>query len=77
MWIAFKTIVIKEILRFSRIWVQTIVPPVITTSLYLLIFGGLMGSRIGQMRGIDYLDFIVPGIILMTVIIYAYYLAIR
>ena len=72
MWIAFKTIVIKEILRFSRIWVQTIVPPVITTSLYLLIFGGLMGSRIGQMRGIDYLDFIVPGIILMTVIMQSY-----
>jgi len=40
MWIAYKTIVIKEILRFSRIWVQTIFPPIITTSLYLLIFGG-------------------------------------
>jgi len=57
MWIAYKTIVVKEILRFSRIWIQTIIPPVITTSLYLLIFGGLMGSRIGQMQGIDYLTF--------------------
>ena len=72
MWIAYKTIVIKEILRFIRIWVQTIVPPVITTSLYLLIFGGLMGGRIGQMQGIEYIDFIVPGIILMTVIMQSY-----
>jgi ABC-2 type transport system permease protein len=72
MWIAYKTIVIKEILRFSRIWVQTIFPPIITTSLYLLIFGGLMGSRIGAMQGVDYLHFIIPGIILMTVIQNAY-----
>ncbi len=68
MWIAYKTIVIKEILRFSRIWVQTIFPPIITTSLYLLIFGGLIGERIGTMQGVDYLYFIIPGIILMTVI---------
>ncbi|CAC9603932.1 Uncharacterized efflux ABC transporter, permease protein YadH [uncultured Gammaproteobacteria bacterium] len=68
MWIAYKTIVVKEILRFSRIWVQTIFPPIITTSLYLLIFGGLMGERIGDMQGVDYLHFIIPGIILMTVI---------
>ena len=68
MWIAYKTIVLKEVLRFARIWVQTIFPPIITTSLYLLIFGGLMGERIGPMQGVDYLHFIVPGIILMTVI---------
>ena len=68
MWIAYKTIVLKEVLRFVRIWVQTIFPPIITTSLYLLIFGGLMGERIGPMQGVDYLHFIVPGIILMTVI---------
>ena len=72
MWIAYKTIVIKEVRRFIRIWIQTIVPPVITTSLYLLIFGGLMGGRIGQMQGINYIDFIVPGIILMTVIMQSY-----
>ncbi len=72
MWIAYKTIVVKEILRFSRIWVQTIFPPIITTSLYLLIFGGLIGSRIGQMQEVDYLHFIIPGIILMTVIQNAY-----
>jgi ABC-2 type transport system permease protein len=68
MWIAYKTIVIKEILRFSRIWVQTIFPPIITTSLYLLIFGGLMGERIGNMQDVSYLQFIIPGIILMTII---------
>ena len=72
MWIAYKTIVFKEVRRFARIWIQTIIPPVITTSLYLLIFGGLMGSRIGQMQGVDYLHFIVPGIILMTVIMQSY-----
>lgn len=72
MWIAYKTIVVKEVLRFSRIWVQTIFPPIITTSLYLLIFGGLMGERIGPMQGVDYLQFIIPGIILMTVIQNAY-----
>ncbi len=72
MWISFQTIVTKEILRFARIWIQTIMPPVITTSLYLLIFGALMGDRIGQMQGIDYLHFIVPGIILMTIIMQSY-----
>ncbi|SMM98062.1 Putative transport protein [uncultured Candidatus Thioglobus sp.] len=68
MWTQYKTIVTKEILRFSRIWVQTIFPPIITTLLYLLIFGELIGARIGDMQGIDYLHFIIPGIILMTVI---------
>jgi ABC-2 type transport system permease protein len=72
MWIAYKTIVVKEILRFSRIWVQTIFPPIITTSLYLLIFGGLMGERIGNMQDVSYLQFIIPGIILMTIIQNAY-----
>lgn len=72
MWIAYKTMVIKEILRFSRIWVQTIFPPIITTLLYLLIFGSLMGERIGLMQGVDYLHFIIPGVILMTVITNSY-----
>ncbi|ABL02668.1 ABC-2 type transporter [Candidatus Ruthia magnifica str. Cm (Calyptogena magnifica)] len=72
MWVAYKTIVVKEILRFFRIWVQTIFPPIITTSLYLLIFGGLMGERIGDMQGVDYLHYIIPGVILMTVITNSY-----
>lgn len=66
--IALKTIVVKEVMRFMRIWLQTIFPPIITTVLYLLIFGQLIGERIGPMLNIDYLHFIVPGVILMTVI---------
>lgn len=71
-WVGFSTIFLKEILRFSRIWVQTILPSVITTTLYFLIFGRLIGERIGPMDGLDYLDFIVPGLVLMSVITNAY-----
>ncbi len=66
--IVLKTIVVKEVMRFMRIWVQTVFPPIIITVLYLLIFGQLIGERIGPMLGVDYLHFIIPGIILMTVI---------
>lgn len=71
-WIAFYTIFHKEVLRFARIWVQTILPSVITMTLYFLIFGRLIGERIGSMGGYDYLDFIVPGLVLMSVITNAY-----
>jgi ABC-2 type transport system permease protein len=67
-WTAYRTILVKEILRFSRIWVQTILPPAITTTLYFVIFGKLIGERIGEMDGYNYIDFIVPGLILMSVI---------
>ena len=67
-WIAFKTILNKEIHRFMRIWVQTLVPPVITMTLYFLIFGQLIGNRIGEMGGYSYMQFIVPGLIMMSVI---------
>jgi ABC-2 type transport system permease protein len=67
-YIALKTIVIKEVLRFARIWLQTIVPPVITTSLYFVIFGNLIGPRIGDMAGVPYMDYIVPGLIMLAVI---------
>jgi len=70
--IAFQTIVIKEVLRFMRIWVQTVLPPAITTALYFIIFGGLIGSRIGEMEGLRYMDFIVPGLIMMTIITNSY-----
>lgn len=70
--IAFQTIVRKEIRRFARIWVQTIVPPSINAVLYMLIFGSLIGSRISDMDGFRYIDFIVPGIIMMAVIINSY-----
>ena len=70
--IAFKTIVIKEIYRFTRIWVQTILPPAITTTLYFVIFGNLIGSKIGSMNGFSYMEYIVPGLILMAIITNAY-----
>lgn len=66
--IAFNTIVIKEVNRFLRIWLQTIIPPAISMSLYFVIFGSLIGSRIGPMDGYNYMDFITPGIIMMAVI---------
>jgi len=70
--IAFQTIVRKEIRRFMRIWVQTITPPAVNAVLYMLIFGGLIGARIREMDGIPYMDFIVPGIIMMGIIINSY-----
>ncbi|MDE0095374.1 MAG: ABC transporter permease, partial [Gammaproteobacteria bacterium] len=70
--IAYATIVRKEVSRFMRIWQQTLMPPVITTSLYFVIFGNLIGPRIGSMEGFRYMDFIVPGLILMSVITNAY-----
>ncbi len=70
--VAFYTIVVKEITRFLRIWQQTILPPAITTTLYFVIFGNLIGPRIGQMDGFNYMDFIVPGLILMAVITSSY-----
>lgn len=70
--IAFATILYKEIKRFLRIWPQTILPPAVTTSLYFLIFGNLIGNRIGEVNGLSYMDFIVPGVVLMSVITSAY-----
>lgn len=70
--IALRTIVTKEIFRFIRIWPQTLLPPAITTALYFLIFGKLIGSRIGMVNGASYMDYIVPGIILMSVISHSY-----
>jgi ABC-2 type transport system permease protein len=69
---AFRTIVIKEVLRFARIWIQTVLPPMITTALYFIIFGNLIGPRIGNMDGIRYMEFIIPGLIMMAVITNAY-----
>lgn len=66
--IAFQTIVVKEVRRFLRIWVQTLVPPVITIALYFVIFGNLIGGRIGEMSGFTYMEFIVPGLIMMAVV---------
>ncbi len=71
-WIAFLTIVVREVRRFMRIWVQTLLPPAITMALYFVIFGNLIGSRIGEMGGYDYMQYIVPGLVMMAVITNAY-----
>lgn len=69
---AFLTIVTREIRRFTRIWAQTLLPPAVTMTLYFVIFGNLIGSRIGTMGGFDYMAFIVPGLIMMAVITSSY-----
>lgn len=71
-YIAFKTILTRELLRFSRIWLQTVVPPMVMTALYFIIFGKLIGSQIGDMGGYRYIDYIVPGLILMSIITNSY-----
>lgn len=70
--IALQSILYKETNRFMRIWVQTLVPPAITMTLYFVIFGALVGSRIGDMGGFSYMEFIVPGLIMMSVITNSY-----
>jgi ABC-2 type transport system permease protein len=67
-WIGFKTMIIREFSRIVRIWGQTIVPPAVTATLYFVIFGSLIGKRVGQVGGYDYMQFIAPGLIMMTVI---------
>lgn len=70
--VAFKTIVTKEIIRWTRIWTQTLLPPAITMTLYFVIFGNLIGSRVGEMDGFGYMEYIVPGLIMMSVITNSY-----
>lgn len=71
-WIGLWTILRREVQRILRIWSQTLVPPAITMTLYFLIFGKLIGSRIGAMDGIGYIDFIVPGLVMMSIITNSY-----
>ncbi len=71
-WIGYKTILIKEITRILRIWPQTLIPPVITMTLYFVIFGAIIGRRVGEMGGLPYMDFIVPGLIMLSVVTNAY-----
>ena len=72
LFVAYKTIVTKEITRFMRIWSQTILPAAISMALYFIIFGNLIGPRIGVMGGFSYMEFIAPGIIMMSIINNAY-----
>lgn len=71
-WVAFSTLTQKEIKRILRIWPQTLLPPAITMTLYFVIFGTMIGSRVGEMGGVSYMQFIVPGLIMMAVITNSY-----
>ena len=71
-WIAFMTILRKEVKRYTRIWTQTLLPSAITMSLYFVIFGSLIGSRIGEMGGFSYMEFVVPGLIMMAIVTNSY-----
>jgi ABC-2 type transport system permease protein len=71
-WVGFSTIIIREFNRIVRIWGQTIVPPTVTATLYFVIFGSLIGRRVGQVGGYEYMQFIAPGLIMMTVITNSY-----
>lgn len=70
--VALKTITVKEYLRFIRIWIQTVLPPAITIALYFIIFGEIIGRQIQDINGYKYMDYIVPGLILMAVITNSY-----
>jgi ABC-2 type transport system permease protein len=72
LWVGYKTIVRKEVTRILRIWGQTVVPPAITMSLYFIIFGEVIGRRIGEMGGFTFMQFIVPGLVIMSVITNSY-----
>lgn len=71
-WVAFYTMLRKDVVRIFRIWVQTFLPSVITSSLYFLIFGTVLGSRIGEMQGVPYMEFVVPGLVMMAILTNAY-----
>ncbi len=72
LWISFYTMMRKDVVRLFRIWVQTFLPSVITSSLYFLIFGTVLGSRIGQMQGVNYMTFVVPGLVMLAIVTNAY-----
>src|ERR1700688_980581 len=72
MWTAFYTMLRKDMVRIFRIWVQTFLPSVITSCLYFLIFGTVLGSRIGTMQGVNYMSFVVPGLVMLAIVTNAY-----
>jgi ABC-2 type transport system permease protein len=71
-WVGFTTILKKEIIRFLRIWSQTLLPSAITMTLYFVIFGHVLGSRVGDMGGFSYMQYIIPGLVMMSIITNAY-----
>ncbi|MGB5265973.1 MAG: ABC transporter permease [Polyangiales bacterium] len=66
--IALKTLFLKEVRRFSKVWLQTVLSPLVTTSLYFLVFGVALGSRLREISGVPYIQFVVPGLVMMTMI---------
>lgn len=72
LWISFYTIIRKDIVRIIRIWPQTLLPSIITSVLYFLIFGTVLGSRIGTMQGVDYMTFVVPGLVMLAIVTTSY-----
>lgn len=72
LWISFYTMIRKDVVRMFRIWVQTFLPSVITAALYFLVFGTVLGSRIGTMQGVDYMTFVVPGLVMMAIVTTSY-----
>lgn len=72
MWVSYYTMIRKEFVRMIRIWSQTLLPPIVTTSLYFIVFGSFIGSQLGQIHGFSYMQFIVPGLIMMSMITSSY-----
>jgi ABC-2 type transport system permease protein len=72
LWISFYTMIRKDVMRMFRIWVQTFLPSVITSVLYFMIFGTVLGSRIGDMQGVDYMTFVVPGLVMLAIVTNSY-----
>ena len=71
-WISFYTMIRKDVVRMFRIWVQTFLPSVVTSTLYFLVFGTVLGSQIGQMQGVDYMVFVVPGLVMLAIVTTSY-----
>lgn len=71
-WVSFYTMVRKDVVRMFRIWVQTFLPSVITSSLYFLIFGSILGSQIGDIQGVSYMTFVVPGLVMLAIVTTSY-----
>src|SRR3954471_11590315 len=71
-WIAFYTMLRKDMVRIFRIWVQTFLPSAVTSCLYFLIFGTVLGSRIGTMQGVNYMQFVVPGLVMLAIVTNSY-----
>lgn len=72
LWISFYTMIRKDVVRMFRIWIQTFLPSVITSTLYFLVFGTVLGSRIGDMQGVDYMTFVVPGLVMLAIVTTSY-----